>query len=89
MPQNPQNIIFQTEIKHYHQFRIVRDEYLRWLQITTDKGDKLKVETTVNQRDLQVLDFIIIDVINIEQQHSSYQDIINLPMNPIINISFN
>ena len=35
------------------------------------------------------MEFITIDVINTEQQHPSYQDIIILPMNPIINSSFN
>ena len=47
MPQNPQKIVSQTEIKHYNQFRSVRSEALRLLQITTDTGMKIKVETTV------------------------------------------
>ena len=45
MPQNPQNIISQTEIKHYNQFRSVRTEALKWLQITIDTWNKIKVET--------------------------------------------
>ena len=47
MPQNPKNIIIQNSLKHYNQFRSVRTEAIRWLQITTDTGMKLKVETTV------------------------------------------
>ena len=42
---------------------------LRWLQITTDTGKKLKVETTIKERDQQLLEFITIDVLNIEQQN--------------------
>ena len=48
---------------------IVRSEDLRWLQITTDTGKKLKVETTIKERDQQLLEFITIDVLNIEQQN--------------------
>ena len=44
MPQNPQNKLSQTELKHYNQFRSVRTDSLRWLKITADKGKKLKVE---------------------------------------------
>ena len=47
MPQNPQNTRSQTAIKHYNKFRSVRTEALRWLQITTDTGNKLKFKTTV------------------------------------------
>ena len=47
MPQNLQNIISKNALKHYNQFKIVRTEALRWLQITTDMGTKIKVETTV------------------------------------------
>ena len=47
MPQNPQNTISQTALKNYNQFRSVRTEALRWVQITTDTGIKLKVETSV------------------------------------------
>ena len=89
MPQNPQNTIIQTEIKHYNQFRIVRIESLSWLQITTDTGKKLKVVATFNERYQQVLELIIIDSLNIGQQYSSYHHIITLPMTLIINISFN
>ena len=45
MPQNPQTTIIQTSIKHYNQFRGVRAEALRWLQITTDAGKKIRVGT--------------------------------------------
>ena len=37
----------------------------------------------------QLLDFITIDILKLEQQHKSSEDIINLSMNPIINTSFN
>ena len=84
MPQNPQNTIIEIELKHYNQFIGVKIEYLRWLQITTDTGNKLKVETTIRERDQRLLDFITIDVLQIEQQHSSDQYIISLPMTPII-----
>ena len=47
MKKKPQNTISQTALKHYNQFRNVRTEDLRWLQITTDTGMKLKVETKV------------------------------------------
>ena len=45
---------------------------------------KLKVEITAKERDQHLLEFITIDVLNIEQQHPSSQDIITLPMNPSI-----
>ena len=57
--------------------------------MTTDIGIKFKVETSAKERDQQLLDSISIDVTNIEQQHYSDQDIITLPMNPIINSYFN
>ena len=44
MPQNPQNKISQTSIKHYNQFRSVINEALVWLKITTDTVNKIKVE---------------------------------------------
>ena len=50
---------------------------------------KLKVETTVKERYQKVLEFITIDVLNIEQQHPSSRDIITLLMTLIINSSFN
>ena len=65
MPQNPQNKISQTSIKHYNQFRGERTQAIRWLQITIDTGMKLKVETTVKERDKPLLEFITIDVLNI------------------------
>ena len=51
MPQNPQNTRSQTSLKYYNQSRTVRIEALRWLQITIDTGNKLKVETTVKKID--------------------------------------
>ena len=39
---------------------------------------------TVKEIDQQLLDFITINVLKIEQQHYSDQDIITIPMNPII-----
>ena len=45
MPKSSQNTISQSAIKHYNQFRSVMTEALRWLQIATDTGIKLKVET--------------------------------------------
>ena len=50
---------------------------------------KPKSETTVKERYQQLLDGIKIDVLNIEQQHPSGQDIITIPMTPITNSSFN
>ena len=73
IPQNPQNTISQTEIRHYKKIRSVRNEYIRLVQTATDKGIKLKFETTVKERDQQLLDFITIDVLNIEQKHPSSQ----------------
>ena len=59
------------------------------MKITTYTGKKLKVETRVKERDQQLLDFITIDVIKIEQKQYPDQDIITLTMNLIINSSFN
>ena len=47
MPQNAQNTISQTALKYYNRFISVITEDLIWLQIATDTGNKLKVETTV------------------------------------------
>ena len=41
----PQKTISKTELKHYNEFRNVITEALRWVQMTTDTGIKLKVET--------------------------------------------
>ena len=40
--QNPQNTISQTALKYYNEFRNVRTEALRWVQMTTDTGIKFK-----------------------------------------------
>ena len=50
---------------------------------------KVKVETSVKKRDQRLLEFITIDVINIEQQHNSSWGIITLTTTPIIRSSFN
>ena len=84
MPQNPQNTIGQNVLKHYNQFIGVITKDFRWLQITTDKGIKLKVETAAKEIDQQLLYFVTIDVINISQQNPSVQYIITLPMTTII-----
>ena len=55
------------------------------MQITTYTDIKFKVKTSAKERDQQLLDFINIDIIKLEQQHNSSGDIINLSMNPIIN----
>ena len=89
MPQIPQKTISQTELKHYNQSRSLITEALRWLQITTDTGIKLKVETTVKEIFQQFLAFITIDVLQVEQQHTSGQYIITLPMTLIIDSFFN
>ena len=53
--------------------------------MTTDTGIKFKVETSAKEIDQQLLDFITIDILKIEHQHPSSQDIILLPTTPIIN----
>ena len=84
MPQNPQKTISQTELKHYNEFRSVGTEALRWVKITTDIGMKLKLDKK-NRIDQQLLDFITIDVLKIEQLHPSSKDIITIPITPVIN----
>ena len=51
----PQKTISQTSLKHNNQFIIVITGALRWLQITTDTGKKIKVETEAKERDKQLL----------------------------------
>ena len=85
MPQNSHNKISQDSLKHYNEFRNIRTEALRWVQMTTDVGIKFKVETSDTERDQQLLEFITIDIIKLEKQHPSSQVIITLPMNTIIN----
>ena len=43
----PTNTMIKTAIKHYNKLISVITEDLRWLNITTDTGMKLKFETTV------------------------------------------
>ena len=45
IPQNAQNTISQTALKHYNTFINVITEALRWVQITIDTRIKIKVET--------------------------------------------
>ena len=89
MPHNQQNTISQTSLKQYNEFRGVRTETLRWVQITTDKGIKFKVETSAKERDQLLFDFITVDILKLAQKHNASEDIINLYMNPIINSYFN
>ena len=89
MPHNPQKTISQTSLKHYNEFRNVRTEALIWVQMTTYTGIKLKVETSAKEIYQQLLDFINIDILKLEQQNPSIQDIITIPMNPTINSYFN
>ena len=89
MPQNPQKKISKTSHKNYNQFRNVRIEALRWVQMTTYTGIKFKVETSAKERYQKLLDFITIDILKLEQQPPSSQYIITLSMNPIINSSLN
>ena len=46
MPQNTQNKISKTALKHYNEFRNVKTEALRWVKMITDTGTKSKVETS-------------------------------------------
>ena len=87
MPKNPQNKMSQTALKYYNQFRSVRAKAIRWLQITTDIGKKVKVESESREIYQKLLYFIKIEIIEVEQQKSTENDIINLPMDPIVNIS--
>ena len=55
--------------------------------MTTDTEIKFKVETTVKERYQQLLDLINIDILKLEQKHPSSQDIITLPITPILDHS--
>ena len=66
IPQNPQNTISQTLLKHYNKFIRIITEALICLKITTDTGNKIKVDTTLKKRYKQLLEFIKIDVLNIK-----------------------
>ena len=57
--------------------------------MTTDTAIKFKVETSDKERYQQLFEFVTIDIIKLGQKHPSSKYIINLPMNKIINISFN
>ena len=89
MPHNTQNTMIKTDLKYYNEFKSVRTEALRWLNISKEKVKKLKVETTVKERYQQLLELITIDVVKVEQQQSPYHNIKNMTMTPIINIYFN
>ena len=45
MPKNQQNKRIKTALNHCNQFLSIRTEALKWLQITTDQGNKFKVKT--------------------------------------------
>ena len=89
MPQNSQNTISSTALKHYNKFTNERTEALIWVHMTKDIWIKSKVETSSKDIYQQLLDLITIDILKIEHQHHSSKEIINLPMNPIINSYFN
>ena len=71
MLQNPQNTISQTALKHYNRFRNVRTEALTWVKMTTDTGIKFKFETSSKERYQQLFSFITIDILKLEQKHTS------------------
>ena len=83
IPQTLQDAISKTAVKNYNLFRSVG-----WLQIATDTGMKLKVETTIKEIDQQFWEFITIGVLKIEYQRPSIHYIINLTMTPIIKSYF-
>ena len=83
MPQDPNNKISQTTLKYQNEFRNIRTEALRWVKMTTDTGIKIKVETSAKERNQQLLDSIIINILKLEQQHPSSQYKITLPINPV------
>ena len=56
--------------------------------MTSYTGIKFKFKTLARERDLELLEFITIDILKLEQQYTSSQDIITLLMNTIINIYF-
>ena len=89
MPQKPQNTISQTVLKNCNQLKNVRTEAIIWVKIATDSRIKLKVETTVKERDKQLLEFISIDILKMEKKHLSSHYIITVPMTSIIKSSFN
>ena len=69
MSQNPQKTISKAEIKNYNQFKSVRTEALIWLQITTNTGKKLKVETEAKERYQKLIDLITNKTIKFEHQN--------------------
>ena len=56
--------------------------------MTTDTGMKFKVETPYKERYQQLLEFITVDILKLEDQHPSSQETTTIPMNTIINSSF-
>ena len=69
MSQNPQKTISKAEIKNYNQFKSVRTEALIRLQITTNTGKKLKVETETKERYQKLIDLFTIKTIKFEHQN--------------------
>ena len=89
MPHNPQNTINQTALKHYNELRNFRTKSIRLVKMTKDKGIKFKVETSSKERDKELLEFITIDILKLEQKHPLSQEIITITMTSTINSSFN
>ena len=65
MPKKPQNTIIQTAIKYYNEFKKIRTEDLRWVQMTIDTSITFKVETSAKEKDQQLLDSITIDILKL------------------------
>ena len=51
--------------------------------------NKIQSWNIIQRKNQKVLDFITIDMLKLDQKNTSSQDIITLPMTPIINSSFN
>ena len=65
MLHNPKNTIIQTALTHSIKFRSVGTEALRWLKITTDTGNKPRIETIFKEIDQKILESLTIYVLNI------------------------
>ena len=81
--------ISQIALKNYNQFGSVRTGALLCIQFTTYLGKKLNIETDTQHRYQQLIDFILIGSMQVDKKLSSEQNIINISMDTIINISFN
>ena len=58
------------------------------MKFKTDMGNKIKVETDTKYIEKQLLEYILIDIIKVLKHPLLEQNIINISMDPIINISF-